>query len=916
MMIPCKYFITATGCGRGSTCQYSHDTTITKHMPDLILSLISNDENQPPGQNSRPIATKLIACRFLAKGHCQKGEDCPFSHGIEPATPSQKPSATPLCSFFARGRCQRGNNCPFSHEIEVKTSSQTPVRTTCIFFARGKCTKGSDCLYLHNPIVPDHNETKPPDTQHTKKTYTFSSTAIDTSSAVLDVPSAVTKNYDNVQKGMIARAISGALTIFEDGGKVYKISVPSDFTTIRITGLPQDTNIEYIETMLARLDLGTYGTCIRITSIGTPPSVLAYLRIEDSTVGSILSEKLESGWRRFKMYSELKASPVPTSLFPVSGFSSEFDFHEVFLTWYRSSKMAVLKYANEDVANMICNNFNNGYYRVVGKHLACDSPIISHILTDQKHRFLCILKNVPVFADKEDILGAMDEKYRPDELEIGRPSYEASDEVSREYVRKLSSAIGPVESWDPVQDPTAKRVKVRVRFQDESGAREAIAQLNNRNIEILGKGKIMAQQIISTRFKVVTKIYSAVQSQVEDEKKSLIGQRITIRAYPSTDVAKKFTTLKIDGEPGENFTNAKNKLEKILIGTVALVGGKPVWNDYFMQPIGLMKIKRVADDYNVVIDRDRARQQLRLYGLPRDIDSAQHTLHRIVTSEVEGYAIKLTPSDFLWVAGGGFDQIVSVLGKDVASIDILSNPKKILLAGNLKNYHTAMAVLKSRSTAAGRIDKMETGEDKDNCSVCWYPSEYPIRTNCGHLYCLQCFEHLCSLTIPSDQELSINCKAIGCDVVLSLQEIEQNLPSKSFEQLLNASFTSYIRHHRNNFHYCPTEDCEQVYRVNIPTKSRTCAKCLVETCIPCHASHQGQTCADYKNKRHVRAEAHVKDEEECANHFSIKNEDLGLKFEKGIEEDLVKFHVPKVKREMGFHGTQMLERIQQELGGW
>ena len=713
---------------------------------------------------------------------------------------------------------------------------------------------------------------------------------------------------------MVARAISGVLAIFGDGGKVYKISVPSDFTTIRITGLPQDTNIKYIETMLARLDLPTFGSCIRITSIGTPPSVLAYLRLEDSTVGSVLSEELESGWRRFKIYSGLKASLIPTNLFPVSGFSSEVDFHEVFLSWYRSSKMAVLKYANEDIANMICINFNDGYYRVLGKHLACDSPIISNILTDQKHKFLCVLKNVPAFADKEDILGVMDEKYRPDEFEIGRPSYEASDEASREYVKKLCSAIGPVESWNPVQDPAAKRVKVRVRFQNESDVWEAIAQLNNKNIEILGKGKLMAQQIISTRFKVITKIYLAVQSQVEEDRKSLIEQKITIRAYPSTDVAKKFTTLKIEGEPGENFANAKNRLQKVLIGTVAVAGGKPVWNDYFMQPIGLMKIKRVENDYNVVIDRDRTRQQLRLYGFSRDIDNAQHTLHKIITSEVEGYAIKLTPSDFLWVAGGGFDQIVSVLGKDVASIDILSNPKKILLSGSPKNYHTSMTILKLWGAATSKIDKGETCDGKDNCSVCWCPAECPVRTNCGHLYCLQCFEHLCSLITSSDLEVSINCTAIGCDAVLSLQEIEQNLPSRSFEQVLDASFTSYIHHHRDDFNYCPTVDCEQVYRVNIPTKSRTCAKCLVETCSPCHASHQGQTCADYKYKKHARDEAHIMDEEKCSNHLSVKNEKLGL--EEGVETDLVRLDVPKVKRGMGFHGTQMLERIQQELGGW
>ena len=195
MMLPCKYFITSTGCGRGNTCQYSHDTTITTNTPDPILLLMFGNENQPLGQNLRPIATKLIACRFLAKGHCQKGEDCPFSHGTEPAAPSQKSSVTPLCSFFARGRCQRGDNCPFSHEIEVETSSETPFRTTCSFFSRGKCTRGSNCLYLHTSIEPDHKETKHLYTQHTQKTGSISSTATDTSFDALNVPSAATKNY-------------------------------------------------------------------------------------------------------------------------------------------------------------------------------------------------------------------------------------------------------------------------------------------------------------------------------------------------------------------------------------------------------------------------------------------------------------------------------------------------------------------------------------------------------------------------------------------------------------------------------------------------------------------------------------------------------------------------------------------------
>lgn len=648
---------------------------------------------------------------------------------------------------------------------------------------------------------------------------------------------------------MIRRAISGSLAIFGDGGQVYKVSVPSDFTTIRITGLPQNTTIEYIETMLDTLDLNAPGVCIRIINMGTPPSVSAYLRLEGSMVGPILCEELKSGFRRSEKYAKLEAAPVSSTLFSINGTSREVDLHKVVFSWYRPSKVAVLKYQNEDIANATCNNFNSGHYRVAGKHLTCDSPTDPKFASGTENKFFCRLKNLPVFVDEQDILGAIDDEYLPDEVTVSSASYEASDEMTRNYVKALCLAIGPLESWDPVHDPAAKRVKVRVRFQEESDTLEAITQLNDKNIEILGKGKIMAQQIISVRFKVATKIYLSVQSQIEANKKSWFEHRIIIGAYPSTDVAQKFTSLKIEGEPGENFVNAKNKLENILAGTVASFGGKLIWNEYFMQPVGLSKIKQIEKDCGVVIDRDRRREQLRIYGSSSDIESAQYTLHNIVTSQVEGYAIKLTRTDFLWVSNGGFEEIVSALGKDVASIDLLSTPKKLLLAGGPENYHKAMAILNSKKLTASDIVKKKEVEDEEDCVVCWCPAETPVRTNCGHLYCLECFKHLCSSITTGDKEVSINCMVEECDVVLPLKEIEQHIPSKIFEEILEASFTSYVRRHPDEFRYCPTADCKQIYRVTSPIKSRLCAQCLVETCTSCHESHTGQSCADYKYQK-------------------------------------------------------------------
>lgn len=361
----------------------------------------------------------------------------------------------------------------------------------------------------------------------------------------------------------------------------------------------------------------------------------------------------------------------------------------------------------------------------------------------------------------------------------------------------------------------------------------------------------MVKKIAIARFEVMTKIYLAVQSQIEADENLLIEQYIKIRAYPSTDVSQKFTSLKIEGEPGESFLKAKDKLEEILTGAVAMADGRTVWNDYFMQPKCLNKLKLVEDECGVVIYRD-TRKQLRICGSPVDIECAQLSLQSMVASGLEGYAIVLNRSNFRWLSNGGFKQMVSALGKDVASIDTLSSPKKLLISGGPENYHKAMEILNLKSAVTSNFVKA------DDCIICWCPADTPVRTHCGHLYCLQCFENLCSSTASGNKEVSINCAADKREVTLSLEEIQQYLTSNTFEDLLEASFHSYIRQHPEDFHYCPSPDCGQIYRVTHLVKSRACAEYLTETCISCHESHNGQTCGEYKYQESNGKEAFEK----------------------------------------------------------
>ncbi|KAG4031463.1 hypothetical protein MFRU_009g02370 [Monilinia fructicola] len=791
-MVPCKYFTTITGCGRGEVCRYSHETDSTAAALPSMDRLDLNIENQRPSQLLRPQSQALIACKFFAKGLCQKGDGCPFSHELKMSASSGMPTRNDI-----------------SNELNVHSTSQ-----------------------LVNPV----------EVINTPQSISPHAISIEPSTSLAVVPRVI-KNYDNTPADMITRVLSGGMATFGDGAKVYKLSVASDFTTIKITGLPQDTNLRFIETMLAALGIEVPGICIRITGLGTPLSVSAYLRIERPMIGPALSEQLESDWRETEMYAQLKATPVPTYFFSTSDTSRGVNCCKVACSWYRPSKLALLKFADKNIAKAVCRNFNQGHYRVAGKVLTCDQPIVSDRRYDCNYKFLCMLKNIPILADKSDIIGAIDERYRPNEVAIGKKIYEASEEETRDYVKALCSAIGPLASWDPVQDTASKRIKVRVGFQHDPDAREAIMQLNDKHIEILGKGKLMVQQIISVKFKVTTKVYLILQSQIEAYRKIWVEQRIFLGLYHSTDLAQRFISLKIEGDYGDDFKHAKEDLEKLLSGIVAMAGDKPIWNDHFMQPAGLNKIKQIEKDFEVIIDRDRVGQRLRLYGLARATEKAQYTLDSMVKSGLVGYSIALNTQNYLWLSIGGFRQIVSALGKDVASIDTLSTPRRLLIEGGPDEYNTAMAILETKSivTRSG-----EAIEEEDDCSICWCPAESPLRTRCGHLYCSQCFENLCSSKATGDTEVSICCEAYECQVVLSLQEIQENLNSAAFEGILEGSFTSYVRRHPNEFHYCPAPDCRNIYRVNLPIKSRICTICLTEICVSCHLSHTGQTCAEYK----------------------------------------------------------------------
>ncbi|KAI1025242.1 hypothetical protein LB504_010014 [Fusarium proliferatum] len=97
------------------------------------------------------------------------------------------------------------------------------------------------------------------------------------------------------------------------------------------------------------------------------------------------------------------------------------------------------------------------------------------------------------------------------------------------------------------------------------------------------------------------------------------------------------------------------------------------------------------------------------------------------------------------------------------------------------------------------------------------------------------------------------------------QSFRHSFSPKPFENILEASFASFIRRHPAEFRYCPTPDCDQVYRVSSPGKlpsTFTCARCFTPTYTACHDSHLGISCAKHKGNGSEDIEELIKAKED------------------------------------------------------
>ena len=130
-----------------------------------------------------------------------------------------------------------------------------------------------------------------------------------------------------------------------------------------------------------------------------------------------------------------------------------------------------------------------------------------------------------------------------------------------------------------------------------------------------------------------------------------------------------------------------------------------------------------------------------------------------------------------------------------------------------------------------------------SCVVCYCEAAAPEYLGCGHVYCTECLRHL--LASAADARIfPISCIDSTCNTPLPIPIIRRFMDNQAFRRLVEVAFMCHIEQHPEEYKYCMTPDCKQIYRRG-RKEAWQCPSCLLKICTACEEeSHEGLTCAE------------------------------------------------------------------------
>ncbi|KAI0372099.1 hypothetical protein BV20DRAFT_964825 [Pilatotrama ljubarskyi] len=405
-------------------------------------------------------------------------------------------------------------------------------------------------------------------------------------------------------------------------------------------------------------------------------------------------------------------------------------------------------------------------------------------------------------------------------------------------------------SLNVLPPPYGKVVRIWAHFNSPDAAASACEALHRFCPRFVAKQRIFAHHIKSLRYALPSGIFDVLaydidllRSYIHDEdgtsisvidKRALLGPTVPV-------------TVKLVSHSMASLTKAKTAFERLLRGEKVTDDGQIVWNDFFGGKAGEQFLRDLeAMHPKVKINSDSRRRTLALFGIREERERVRAAIVdrvRLLKSQlihrypVAGHLIGVFMSDDLV-------KLQQELGHENVWFD-LTHQRLVVRGGEDVQKVAQLAVLHAQQ----RLPRRSSASDVV-CPVCLGDVSHPVTLACGHTWCKACMVGYLNASVDN-KTFPLTCLAdeARCSQPIALSTAQRLLSTGEFDAIVNAAFTAYVQQRPNEYHYCPTPDCAQVYRkmARVPkgAPALQCPSCLVRICPHCDMEyHETVSCQD------------------------------------------------------------------------
>jgi hypothetical protein len=444
-------------------------------------------------------------------------------------------------------------------------------------------------------------------------------------------------------------------------------------------------------------------------------------------------------------------------------------------------------------------------------------------------------------------------------------------DMTRGFRRVLSSMSTVDIAEVGFRQPPYRDGKMRawVVFATVQDAQVAVNTLDGTTPKCMGGTTIKAFQVKSISFALSLVKYGQVRADIQVLQDKLYKEN----KGHWVNVSEKggIINVRISGDDVKVLGRLKAELEKVLNGEALYYMGKMVWDSFFGWPSGREFLHELQREFpEVTIEASPARSTIRLFGVEEKRELVRGKIIDKVRERraTTRYVIKLRPDVVNAYAHkrDGFRALDAELGH-----------------GNviLNQWENQLVILGDRDTFTIASDAVFAFQQRHNllaehrlkgdvCPACFGLTSVPIKLPCGHAWCRSCLQRYLKFATEDETSFPLLCHGINekCGESIPIFTARSLLSPDDFEAVLHSAFSAHIRTHLEKFHYCPTPDCQQIYRSTPEGIFMQCPECLTQICTHCHSEgHDGFTCKEVHDGdglfREWAAENHVKQCPRC-----------------------------------------------------